>query len=90
MRRRSHSQGFSMIELLVAMVIMAVVTQAVLMVFTTQHRTYVGQERVVEVQQDARLVAEMVLADVRTAGLLMPPITGISFRFPPRRDISRV
>ena len=69
-----------MIELLVAVAIMAVVTTSALMVFTTQHKTYLGQERVLEVQQDARLVAEMVLADVRTAGLLMPPITGIAGR----------
>ena len=80
MRRQSLSQGFTMIELLVSMAIMAVITVSVLMVFTTQHKTYVGQERVLEVQQDARLVAEMVLADVRTAGLLMPPITGIAGR----------
>jgi prepilin-type N-terminal cleavage/methylation domain-containing protein len=80
MRRQSLSQGFTMIELLVAVAIMAVVTASVLSVFATQHKTYVGQERVLEVQQDARLVAEMVLADVRAAGLLMPPITGIAGR----------
>jgi prepilin-type N-terminal cleavage/methylation domain-containing protein len=80
MRRQSLSQGFTMIELLVAVAIMAVVTASVLSVFATQHKTYVGQERVLEVQQDARLVAEMVLADVRAAGLLMPPFTAIAGR----------
>jgi prepilin-type N-terminal cleavage/methylation domain-containing protein len=77
MPERRRVRGFTMAELMVAVVILAVITTGALLVFTTQHQTYVGQERVLEVQQDARLVTEMVLADVRLGGFLVPKNTGI-------------
>ncbi len=80
MRVNRSIQGFTMIELLVAVVIMSVVTSSALMVFMTQHKTYMGQERVLAVQQDARLVMDIMLADVRMAGFLVPPATAISGR----------
>ena len=78
MHERRYSQGFSLAELMVAVVILAVVTTGAMLMFTTQHKTYVGQERVLEVQQDARLVTEMILADVRLGGFMVPKNTGIA------------
>ena len=78
MHERRYSQGFSLAELMVAVVILAVVTTGAMLMFTTQHKTYVGQERVLEVQQDARLVTEMILADVRLGGFMVPKNTAIA------------
>jgi len=78
MHEQRYSQGFSLAELMVAVVILAVVTTGAMLMFTTQHKTYVGQERLLEVQQDARLVTEMILADVRLGGFLVPQNTGIA------------
>ena len=77
MHEQRYSQGFTMAELLVAVVILAVVTTGAMLMFTTQHKAYIGQERILEVQQDARLVTEMILADVRLGGFLVPQNTGI-------------
>ncbi len=80
MPARSREYGFSLPELLVAMIILAIVVSQALLAFTTQHRLYVGQGRVLDIQQDARLVMEMMVGDVRMAGFLVPEenaITGI-------------
>ncbi len=77
MHEQRYSQGFTLVELLVAVIILAVVTTGALLMFTTQHRAYIGQEHILEVQQDARLVTEMILADVRLGGFLVPQNTGI-------------
>jgi len=77
MREQRYSQGFSLAELMVAVVILAVVMTGAMVMFTTQHRTYMGQERVLGAQLDARLVTEMILADIRLGGFLVPQNVGI-------------
>ena len=44
MPARSREYGFSLPELLVAMIILAIVVSQALLAFTTQHRLYVGRE----------------------------------------------
>ncbi len=78
MRESLHNQGFSLPELMVAMVILAVVITGAMLVFTTQHRTYVGQGRMLVAQQDARLVTQMMMADVRAGGFLVPKSVGLA------------
>ncbi len=78
MRESLHNQGFSLPELMVASVILAVVITGAMLVFTTQHRTYVGQGRMLVVQQDARLLIQMMMADVRAGGFLVPKTVGLA------------
>ena len=75
---RSRIRGFTLIEMMIALALMAIVTAQVLMLFTTQHKVYVVQDRTLEVQQNARLVTGLVLADIRMAGFLVPAIAGIA------------
>ena len=70
--------GFTIVELLVALMIMSVVTVLVMAVMSSQQRTYVSQKRVLETQGDARLVADMVQADLRMAGFMIPGMVGVS------------
>jgi prepilin-type N-terminal cleavage/methylation domain-containing protein len=72
-----HS-GFTLIELLVAMAVLALVAVQVLSMFSSQQRTYLVQSRVVEAQEDARLVAEAMLADLRMAGFMVPKTAGVA------------
>ena len=74
----SGSAGFTLIEMMIAIAVVGIVTSQVLAIFSSQHRTYIAQERVVSIQEDARLVAEMILMDIRMAGLLVPVTSGIS------------
>jgi prepilin-type N-terminal cleavage/methylation domain-containing protein len=78
MGTRTRENGFTIAELMIALVIMAIVTSQALLMFTTQHRTYVGQGQTTDIQQEARLVTEMILSDVRMAGFLVQNTTAIS------------
>ncbi len=78
MRESLHNQGFSLPELMVATTILAVVMTGAMLVFTAQHRTYVSQGQMLAVQQDARLVTQMMIADVRAGGFLVPKTVGLA------------
>jgi len=62
-------KGFSLIELLVAMVIMSVVSLAIYSVFAVTTRTYTTQGVTADVQQSVRAAMEVMLQDIRAAGL---------------------
>ena len=64
-----ENRGFSLIELLVAMVIMSVVSLAIYSVFSVASRTYTTQGVTADVQQSVRAAMEVMLQDIREAGL---------------------
>lgn len=78
MRARHAEQGFTMIEMLIALAIFGVVIAQAFAVFTAQHATYNGTERSIEVQEDVRLVADAMLSDIRMAGYMVPRSVGIA------------
>ncbi len=63
-----NRRGITLIELLVALVICALVIAAIYQVFIAQSRAYVVQDQVVEVQQNIRTAMEMMVRDIRMAG----------------------
>jgi type IV pilus assembly protein PilW len=64
----SYRQGFSLVELLVAMAITGVVMAAVYKIYTTQQDSYVLQEQVVEMQQNGRTAKYVMTREIRMAG----------------------
>ena len=79
MRRRQRSEsGFSMIEMLVVVLIMGIVTAQMFLVFSTQKRVYLSNERLLDVQESARLITDLIAQDARMAGFMVPQIAGIS------------
>ena len=68
-RRQS---GFSLVEMLIAMVIAIIMVAAMYSFFTSQHRTYVVQDNVVDMQQNARMALLTLFRDVRMAGYGVP------------------
>jgi prepilin-type N-terminal cleavage/methylation domain-containing protein len=78
LRRRASANGFTLIELIVALVIVAVVTLQLLAMFSSQQKTSIAEKRVVEIQEDVRLVADMMLTDVRMAGFMVSRVVGLS------------
>ena len=62
-------RGFSLNELLVAMVIMSVVSSAIYGVFSISSRSYTTQSVTADVQQSVRSAMELMLQDIRVAGL---------------------
>ena len=78
MARPSVRAGFTIIEMMISIAVVGIVTSQIMAVFTSQHRTFVAQERVVGIQEDARLAADMILMDVRMSGFMVPVVAGIS------------
>ena len=63
-----HLHGFSLVELLVAMAITAVVMTAVFKIYTTQQNSYLLQEQVAEMQQNGRTAKYVMTKEIRMAG----------------------
>jgi type II secretion system protein J len=65
----TEKRGFSLVELLVALAIMSVVSLAIYSVFSVSSRTYTTQGVAADVQQSVRAAMEVMLQDIRAAGL---------------------
>jgi len=63
-----NRKGITLIELMVAMVIAAIVIAGVYRIFISQTKVYAVQEQVTEVQQNTRTAMEVMLADLRMTG----------------------
>jgi type IV pilus assembly protein PilW len=72
--RRDSEGGFTLVEVLAAMVILLIATTAVYATFTTQQKTFTIQNRVAEMQQNLRQGAEYMMRDIRMSGYGVPPL----------------
>ncbi len=67
-RRIKRERGLTIIELLVALVILTLVVAGIYKVFVSQTRAYSIQDRVVETQQSIRTAMEILVRDLRMTG----------------------
>lgn len=70
--------GFSLIELMVAVVIMGVVTAQLFVVMGNQKKVYSSNERAVDTQETARMTLDLVSFDTRLGGYMVPSWTAVS------------
>ncbi len=68
LKRNRNNLGFTLLELMIAMVIASIVAAAIMMSFDSQQKTQVNQQMVVEMQQDARAALYLMQQDIRMAG----------------------
>ncbi len=61
-------RGFSLIELLVVMAMAGLVMASLFKIYTTQQDSYIVQEQVAEMQQNARTAKYLLLGELRMAG----------------------
>lgn len=66
---RSRARGFSLIELMIAMLLGLIVIGGVTSVFLAGQQTYRSNEALSDVQDSSRIAFEMLARDVRDAGL---------------------
>lgn len=66
--QRKSTGGFTLVEVLIALLIGTIVMAAVMTSFQSQHNTYLAQDQVVEMQQNARVAMDMLVRDIRSAG----------------------
>jgi type IV pilus assembly protein PilW len=65
---RPPQQGFTLVEVLIALLVGGMVMTAVLTSFRGQHATYLAQDQVVEMQQNLRVALDMLTREIRSAG----------------------
>ena len=63
-----NEKGMTLIELLIAFAIFAIVSAGSYRLFVSQSRAYAVQDQVVEIQQNIRTAMEIILRDVRMTG----------------------
>jgi prepilin-type N-terminal cleavage/methylation domain-containing protein len=78
MVRHDH-QGVTLIELIIALVVSAVLVAGIYSLFITQSRSYTVQDSVAGVQQDARAAMAEMGKDIRMAGFLVGAGSGTGF-----------
>jgi len=67
-RLKLKNQGVTLIELLIALVISAILIVALYQIFIGQQKTYVVQEQVVDMQQNVRAAINKMMREIRMAG----------------------
>jgi len=72
MCKLGQQRGVSLLEILVALAITGVVTLAVFKTYITQHRHYLVQEDITDIQQNARAAIDEITKHVRMAGYGLP------------------
>ena len=78
MKMLTSSSGFTLIELMVTVALMGLVAMGMLGAMEGQKAVYISNERVLETQEDARLVLDLIAFDARMAGFMVPPVVAIS------------
>jgi type IV pilus assembly protein PilW len=63
-----RERGFSLIEILVALVISAIVMTAVYTTFASQQRAYIAQDQIAEMHQNLRAALYLMQREIRLAG----------------------
>ena len=74
MSKLVNKQGFSLMEVLIAMVIAGIVMAAIYSVYYSQQKSYVAQEQIAAMQQNLRVAMYRMEREIRMAG------------YDPRRD----
>ena len=69
---RHPEAGFSLVEVLAALVILAIAMTAVFATFVSQQKSFTVQSRVAEMQQNLRQAVEYISRDIRMAGYGIP------------------
>lgn len=65
---KTQQRGFTLVELMVAMVIGLILTLAALQLFLTNQRTFALQQALAELHEDGQMITRYMTADIRQAG----------------------
>jgi type IV pilus assembly protein PilW len=64
----SNSEGFTLVELLITMLVSGVIMAGIYTAYLSQQRMYTAQEQVVEMQQNIRAALDIITRGIRMAG----------------------
>ena len=63
-----NSSGFSLVEILIALVLAGLVSTAIYKVYISQNKSYAVQEHITEMHQNLRVAISMMKQEIRMAG----------------------
>jgi len=75
-RTQNNDKGFTLLELMIALLITGLILGGVFGIYNAQHETYQTQEQVAGMQQNLRSAMYFMERDIRPAGLEMPDAAG--------------
>jgi prepilin-type N-terminal cleavage/methylation domain-containing protein len=67
-----RNSGFTIIELMIASAILAIVMVFTMQIFTVNNRAYIKIDSVVDTQQNVRAISSLFERDLRHAGMMVP------------------
>ncbi len=67
-----NGRGFTILELLIALLMAGIVTSAAMSLYITQHKQLLVQEDITDIQSSARAAAELLANKIRQAGINIP------------------
>ncbi len=76
-RRMNTTKGFTLLELMIAMVLLSVVILGVFESLTRQHKASIVTEDIVEVQNNTRAISALLEREIRMAGFMVPNATAV-------------
>jgi type IV pilus assembly protein PilW len=79
-RTLKSEDGFTLVELMVALAILGVILTGVVLMFTSTSRYHTGQEMMVEVTQNVRAAKNLMVDELRSAGCDPNTVGGIGFQ----------
>ena len=65
---KNSEGGFSLIELLIALAVTSILLVGIFNIFLSQHKAYISQDQIVEMQENVRAVIDIMSRDIRMAG----------------------
>ena len=68
----TNCRGTSLLEIMIALLLTGVVTAAIFQTYITQHKNYLVQDDVTEIQQTARATIDQLSRQIRMAGYNVP------------------
>jgi len=71
-RETNRRGGFSLIELMITMGVLAIISVYLMETFTVNNRNYTALDQTIEAQQNMRAIADLIERDVRHAGMMVP------------------
>lgn len=80
----SNNKGYTLIELMIAIVIGLILISAASVTYVAQNRSYVAQDSVSEVNTQSKIAHDLILDDIRSAGFGAPgdmdvmPVNGLT------------
>jgi len=75
--RYRRREGFTLIELMVAATVLAIIMTFFLSSLTIQKRNYTINDQIIEIQAGARIIGDVIERDLRHAGFMSPAGGGI-------------